>query len=155
MSYLPSGNVDLHYALVNPLQGTISKGVLGPKTRLITGQPIVIYSTDEELVNTLAFSFYEGEGSERNRAREVQWSTGYTDRNTALYVLKALESFRFLRLDLVKHPDRDEWAIPYNRQIFETLTDGPIKVQISKAAIASQKAGLRLTKEQMLDQGWA
>lgn len=57
-----------------------------------------------------------------------------------------------VKIQPIKHPDREEWATPYQEKIFSTLPDGEVKNILIQELQASEPN--RRTTDEMKSDGW-
>ena len=68
--------------------------------------------------------------------------------------MAAVNSFGFLEIDKIKHPDRDEWAIPYEAYVLSQIPDGPVKDGMASTVTAKFTGGYHKTSADMKSEGW-
>ena len=148
----------------NPLKNVWHK-VSGGLT-CSTGQPLVIFGNSRSALYDLLFESYpeevEGpfeqvdeEGVEIPYVpREVLWSVGYTEETYAPVLAALAATLPNVRINPVKHPLRDEYALPWSEPIINTMPSSDTKTVIVDAHLDSVNAGTVLTTEQMLADGW-
>jgi hypothetical protein len=124
-----------------------------------SGQPFMVSSND---LATLINMFYEttsidDEGNVIGLIPyPIKWNARFDDESRAqlaCYLLNAA-SGGAVQMRYIKHPNRNEWATPYQQVIFNSLPDSEIKTQMQAWAAASEAAGYVLTRVQMETEGW-
>jgi hypothetical protein len=147
----------VYYINCNPLTNTYHVGSVAPNVHMSSGQPISVRSIVSSEVMDMIYEVYtdvlEGMDDEGDVPYPTNWSVGY-DRAGATEVEDLLNSHDFLTVNAIKHPDRDEWAIPFQDTIFSFIPDSDIKTQLLTFATASVVNGNRKTHDEMIAGGW-
>jgi hypothetical protein len=159
MSIIPyqisSISVDVYFVANHPLLNTYHKGVVEVGNTMTTGQPIVVFSESEDETLNLIYSHIadENEINDADIPHEVQWSIGY-NLTDATIVRDLVNSYDFVNINFIKHPSRDEYAIPFQNVIFDAMPDGANKDTLTDYVTASVNENRRRTNQQMIDDGW-
>ncbi len=119
-----------------------------------TGLPFMLLGDSEDEVLDLAYSSYEvNHQIATGTLRDIDWLVNYTEEE-ANATLDNINTFDIIMASPIKHPSKDEWAIPYNDYVFSKLPAGAIKTAM-EAGLASRTAdGHRKTKAEMISDGW-
>ena len=128
-------------------------------TTLTTGLPVVVYGDTAEEVCDLLFSSYTlGELGELTDyvVRDIALSTGYDTEAEALeFATDAQEEVAGLLMRPLKHPDRDEWALPVSSHILATKGRGGDKRQkLEQKMTEKAAAGKHIALNQARSAGW-
>lgn len=122
-----------------------------------TGQPFMVLAPSEAEVIDLYFSEYtvDEETDEITYVqRDIVWTVEYTEED-ALTICDLVSTIAdYLLIQPIKHPQRDEWAVPVQEYIFGLLPPGPEKTALEQQAQASIAAGRRKTAQEMTEGGW-
>ena len=138
------------YAIAcNPLVDHYTKALeVGTINNLSTGQPFLITGDSMDEVYDLVYSSYvvidildynsDNTNLERIRGveessvlHEVVWSIGY-DKAEADATISVIQSLLpYLKINAIKHPSREEYALPYSEHMVSTAPDGALKDAIS------------------------
>lgn len=146
------------YAIaLNSINNVVHVLEVGTNNVLTTGQPLLASDEDKETCYNLVFSSYDIEDGELidYTLRPIQWAVGYSlaDAKEVIAVFHQLLSN--IRVDAVKHPDREEYALPWSDFIVNTAPNGALKTAILDAHESSVDAGNVRTNEEMISQGWS
>lgn len=146
-----------YFVALNTLTDVLHLGDLQPGNNLGTGQPITLFAdTAQELADTIFNNQFEDDSSVLGISGDlvpVYWSIGY-DEAGAAEVINALNSFDFLNATAVKHPTEDNYAVPFQENVFDLFEDGATKLFLAGKAIDSIESGNRRTSEEMISEGW-
>ncbi len=145
----------VYYVNCNPILEVYHIGAVEVNVHMASGQPVSVQGTVEQDVIDLIYEVYNEfpmEG-EPNIAYPTSWSVGY-DREGATEVEDLLNSYDFLTVNAIKHPDREEWAIPFHSVIFAAFPDGDVKDQLIAFATSSVTGGNRKTCMEMNEDNW-
>ena len=145
-----------------------------------TGQPFVIHGTDRQHIYDMLYSTaefdqteefittfveeYEGDPDLLEYSLDekyvlvfrddITWSVNYTleDSNNAIAALQSI--IPEIKLSTVKHPSREEYALPWSDYIMNNAPDGDIKNQLFAMHDQSVADGDVRTDEEFLAEGW-
>ena len=146
------GSTDLtHVVACNPLKEVYHTIELTSGSQLNTGQPIMVYGGEE--VIGLIYREYDENDIDSNEPYETEWSVGY-DKAGAEEACMYLSSYDYLDVSPIKHPARDEWAVPSHDVVFASLPSGPVKDALADLAAQSIAEGRRKNQAEMLADGW-
>jgi len=86
--------------------------------------------------------------------REITWSVGYTleEANQTIAVVNQL--LPDLYLQITKHPNREEYALPWSEYIINNANDGALKDAINAKHDETLSEGNSKTREEMIAEGW-
>jgi len=153
-----------YFIACNPLTDIYHHGEVGVESKLTTGQPLMITGTDKEATYDLIYSSYNflsfielienPEEEIPTVVREITWSVGYTleDATDILKVVKQL--LPDLYVQPIKHPDREEYALPWSDYIIDSAPDGALKTAINNKHTETIIDGNSKAKEEMVEDGW-
>lgn len=94
-----------------------------------TGLPILVSGLTKEEAYDFVFSSWEedSEGNLTYTKREFKWSTNYKELDAEKTCDDVNQIFNNLIISPIKHPDRNEYTIPYNEYVFNKAKTGDIK----------------------------
>jgi hypothetical protein len=136
-----------------------------------SGQPMCLFLDDKQsLINMFFESYIETQpklinGSEEliNKTqtlypiytiRPVIWSIGYSLEG-ANEIQSLIATTDFVRVTPIKHPNRDEYAIPFIQTVFDAIPDDlPAKQVLLQRAMYKIVNGQRKNNMQMIEDGW-
>ena len=122
-----------------------------------SNQPFVVYGDDKETVIDLIFEEYEineEDKTEIKTLKEVKWITNYT-LEEANYVKGAYNTNSLnSKLEPIKHPDKDEYAIPWIVSVFATFPEGDVKDSMTSTITEKENQGYILTFMEMSEEEW-
>ena len=153
--FISSSDKDIYFVANNPLIDTFHQGLVEVGGSLGTGQPIIVLGDTEEEALNLIYSHVANENDidDVSIPHEVQWSVGY-NLSDATIVRDLINSYEFVNVNFIKHPDRNEYAIPFQNVIFNAMPDDANKASLLIYATASVSEGRRRSNQQMNDDGW-
>lgn len=124
-----------------------------------TGLPVIVYGDTAAEVCDLLFSAYELDDDNQlisYTVRDIVLSVGYGSEAAAdAFVAKAQAEVPKLLMRPLKHPDRDQWALPVSNHILQTRgVNGPERANINAQIAAQAAAGNHKTPAQAASDGW-
>lgn len=141
----------------NIIHGPIENTV---ETVTKSGQNFAIFGDTKDYVIDLAFEEYsENEDEEGNvtvykKLRPITWLVDYTQQEAE----NARNNFNTTsinaKIEYIKHPEREEYALPMQDYIFSTIPDGQLKDGMIEVARDKIMNGKQLSNQQMTEQGW-
>ena len=85
---------------------------------------------------------------------QTLWCVGY-DRPTAEAICAMVNSIsQDVQISPTKHPERNEWGIPYHERILSVMSEGDAKQHIAQLYIQAESAGNVLTSDGMITERW-
>ena len=69
-------------------------------------------------------------------------------------IISKVNVFDFLEIDCIKHPNRNEWAVPFENHVLDLIPSGTNKDFLLATATLSVIEGRRKTKQDMINGGW-
>jgi hypothetical protein len=148
---------DIYFIACNPLVDVYHIGTVQSGQEMATGQPLLITGGVRADVYDLVYSAYDLDSDDYpidESYHDVTWSVGYglAEANTTI------GTFNLLLPDIyiyaIKHPDRDEWALPWSDHIFSTAPAGALKDTIAAKHAETIGEGNSKTKSFMITDGW-
>ena len=135
-----------------PIENTIN-------TVTESGQPFAVFGENKTYVTDLIFSEYS-EGNieelidEVKVLKDITWLVNYTA-DEATYVQSVYNSQSLnSKIEPIKHPTKDEYAIPFQSDVFATFPDGDAKTAMEGVLAYKQDNGYHLSNDQMIANGW-
>lgn len=135
-----------------------------------SGQPISVYTDNrEDLLNmfymegwteeTEAVTLPNGDTSTISRGvvgefQTTLWATDFTEAEANSVASTVASASPNVHIEAVKHPDRDEWALPVHQGVLDSMPDSPYKTQLNLLVSQKHADGKILTKQVMIDAGW-
>jgi hypothetical protein len=120
---------------------------------MCTGQPLTVFFDDRAKLSELMYDVYDENDAKSNVPRDIIWSVGYTEEGSTT-IADLLNDLGFLIIKPIKHPDRNEWAIPFSQKIFDEIPDGVTKDTLGAYHVTSVTNGNSKSKSEMLLDGW-
>ena len=146
----------VYYITCNPFTQVYHHGWVGVNNCMETGQMFLASSSDKHDAIDCIFENYEINENDEiiGEAREFGFSVGYMSELEAQQVADFSSSFDLIDITYLKHPNRDEWAIPFQSYIFSKLPDGPNKDFLITKHLEVVAQGRSRTLIEMLQEGW-
>jgi hypothetical protein len=129
------------------------------ETVLESGQPFALFGDTKDYVTDLIFTEYQ-EGDIEKMIEEIKvlknitWLIDYTEEEAnyikEIYNSQSLNS----KIEPIKHPQRDEYAIPFLEDVFETFPEGDEKTAMEGVISYKTSNGFHLSKEEMIENEW-
>ena len=157
--------VDLYFMAIHSLNNTYHKGVIKQGDKLATGGLFGIFAeTEQELLDLIYTDQYEvieeyngmPVGTSQGISGSlipIDWSVGY-GKESAQEVVDYLNVADFLIVEAIKHPDREEWAVPYQAKVLANYPENQHLPFLKIKALESVIQNNRRTQAEMLDEGW-
>jgi len=156
-----------YFVACNPLKDIYHRGSVNGEGKLTTGQPLMITGLDEDTTYDLIYSSYnftpdidlivnpEEEKEEvLTVVRGITWSVGYTLEDATEVLGAVKQILPDLYVQPIKHPDRDEYALPWSDYIIDSAPNGGLKDTIHHKHLVTIVDGNSKTKEEMIEDGW-
>jgi len=144
----------LHVCILNPMIDKAEFAEVEEANHLSTGQPFLLSHTIKSVLYDLVYSEFTFDGEEYTgqENRPIDCLTGYT-LEEATTARDTINTLNFLAVNFIKHPDREEYALPYNYYILNKM---PLEIRNGFTATIASKAAdsLILTQAEMTAQGW-
>ena len=165
-----------YYIACNPLLDAYHVGSMGTSNQMTTGQPLLLVGTDcSQIIDSIYSSYpsdkinsltdpdfiptisFDEDGNiieEETVLREITWSVGYSleEANQTIAIVNQL--LPDLHVQSVKHPDREEYALPWSDYIISNADDGALKDAINAKHAETVSEGNSKTKAEMIAGGW-
>ena len=124
-----------YFVACHPFYNTYHDGTVKNSNCLSTGLPLMVYGLNQSSTYDLVFSEYEFKDDMlvNSIPREILWSVGYSfeDANNIITIVNNLLPNLFLQS--IKHPNREEYALPWSDYIISTAPEGDAKDAIINA----------------------
>ena len=165
-----------YFIACNPLLDVYHVGAISSENQMTTGQPLLLVGGDaNQVIDSIYSSYPENKITAMTDAdfipsiefdengdiiegpkilREITWSVGYTleEANQTIAIVNQL--IPDLYLQAIKHPDREEYALPWSEYIVDNAPDGALKDAINAKHSETVSEGNSKTKEEMIAGGW-
>ena len=148
---------EAHYFIATDGRGLFHTGYKKENTEVVTGQKLILFKDDKEALYNAFFKTWEetveGVVGELN---EVRWNTKFmsVDHYKQMQLIVSLATADHLRIDPIKHPGRNEWAMPIMDEVLALIPDSHYKTLILDANNNTIAQGWQLTEQEMIDGGW-
>jgi len=148
-----------YFATNDPIESIIEFGVVMANQELFVGQRFMVLKESPDDAADLLFSsfqFIDDMGIkmlDSYTEREVTWFVNYTEQEKDNSV-NNVNSFGFIFIEGIKHPDRDEYAIPYIPYVFDQIPAGPIKDAMALIIADKITNGHHKTTAEIQSEGW-
>lgn len=121
-----------------------------------TGLALMVCNEDEDTLIDIMFSeyYYDSEENLIKTQRPIGWSVGYTEEDAQEVADLVFSIDDNIFINPIKHPDREEWAVPFHEVVFNNLPDSPEKLVLAHKAQQSIANGNRKNIEEMIQDGW-
>ena len=130
------------------------------ETVTTSGQKFAIFGDTKEYVVDLAFDEYLEEEDENGNKlvsktlRDIKWLVDYTYQEAETARNNFNTASINAKIEYIKHPNREEYALPMQDYIFSTIPDGTLKDGMVEVATDKITTGKCLDTQQMIEQGW-
>ena len=170
----PASNT--YYVACHPLKDVYHVGGMSSENQMTTGQPLLLIGTDcSQVINSIYSSYPEDKISALTDIdfaptietdengdiiedppvlREITWSVGYTLEESEQTITIVNQLLPNLYLQAIKHPDREEYSLPYSDYIISNASDGALKEAIVAKHSETISEGNSKSKEEMIAGGW-
>ena len=141
----------------NPIRDIFLVMSVETNQTLTSGQPILLTGTSLTNVCDKIFSYWatDEDGQVTNRIpREIVWSKGYTKSDVDATIAIVQMLIPDLKLIAIKHPSRDEYALPWCQYLIDMAPAGALKTAIVAKHNESIAEGNVKTHAEMLSNGW-
>ena len=155
-----------YFIACNPLKDVYHHGTINNDQHMTTGQPLRIKGTVHiDLINMIYSQYTSLEDRfDRNPliddeipddvVREITWSVGYGLAESEATIAVIEQLLPNLSITAIKHPDREEYALPWSQYIIDSIDDSPSKDAILAKHYESIDEGNSKTSAEMIEDGW-
>ena len=154
-----------YFIACNPLKDSYHISAIETNQHMITGQPLMIAGPVKADVIDMIYSTYvsneerleadlRDEEVDDNVLREITWSVGYSLVEAEATIAVVAQLMSNLSISAIKHPDREEYALPWSQYIIDSSQDGALKDAIFAKHAESISEGNVKTQSEMIADGW-
>jgi hypothetical protein len=145
-----------YFCACNPFLDIYHHGKISNINSFATGQLFMATASSEHEAIDMLFSSYNVNEDDNivGEKRPFYFSVGYESFEEAQATVDFVHTFGFLYIKMIKHPQRDEWAIPYQDYMFSKIPESAEKEYLKAKHQEIVDKGCVRSLIEMLQEGW-